>query len=166
MATMTRRATTADALAIGTVQLRAWWRNYEDIVGAQQLMEWDEESRAAHWAQLLDAGQSMTFVADVAGAIRGFASVAPSREAAAPADEGELLALYVDPPAQGAGVGTALLAEATQELRATGYATAVLRVLRDNGLGRTFYERHGWALVPDSDAPHPWGVHVLYRRDL
>ncbi|MCW2999101.1 MAG: GCN5-related N-acetyltransferase [Solirubrobacterales bacterium] len=166
MATITRRATIADARAIGALQLRAWWRNYEDIVDAQHLMEWDEESRAAHWVQILVGGTSTTFVADVAGAIRGFASVAASREDEAPADEGELLALYVDPPAQGAGVGTALLAEATQELRATAHATAVLRVLRDNGLGRTFYERHGWSLVPDSDATHPWGVHVLYRRDL
>jgi GNAT superfamily N-acetyltransferase len=162
---LTRRASLADAGAIGALQLRAWWRNYQDIVGGEHLIDEDEESRAAEWTQVLALGLTETFVAELAGAVHGFATVGPGREDGGGA-EGELYALYVAPVAQGAGVGTALLAEAEQALRAAGHTTAVLRVLELNGLARTFYERHGWALVPGAETPHPWGTHVLYRRAL
>ncbi|WP_354702251.1 acetyltransferase [Paraconexibacter sp. AEG42_29] len=164
---ITRRATVADARPIAAVQLRAWWRNYQDIVDTQHFLEWDEESRAAQWVDTLVTGLSETFVAEVAGSVCGFATVGPSREQDAAGDEGELWALYVDPPAQGAGVGTRLMAEAEQALRAAGHRAGVLRTLRDNGLARTFYERHGWSFVDGSAELHHWDTaHVLYRREL
>ncbi len=162
-----RRATLEDAGAIGALQVRTWRRNYADIVDAQILEAIEPESRAARWATTLSAQDSTTLVAEVAGAVCGFASVGTSREEQAPADEGEILALYVDPPAQGAGVGTALLAAAEQALRERGHTSAVLRVMTENGLAQRFYARRGWTLVPGSELPHWWGVSVvLYRKPL
>ena len=57
---------------------------------------------------------------------------------------GELMSLYVDPPAQGAGVGTALLAAAEGALREAGYTQAVVDVLDATDAARAFYERFGW----------------------
>lgn len=167
MGPVIRGATTADAGAIGALHVRAWRRGYADIVDAQILDEMEPEGRAARWATILAAQDSKTLVAEVAGALCGFASVGTSREEHAPAGEGELCALYVDPAAQGAGVGTALLAAAEQALRDRGDTSAVLRVFTENGLARRFYARHGWTWVPGSELPHSWGVSVvLYRRAL
>jgi GNAT superfamily N-acetyltransferase len=68
------------------------------------------------------------WVDEVDGRVVGYASV---RERA-------LTTLYVDPVAQGAGVGTRLLAEA----EAAG--AAELEVFEANGHGRRFYEDRGW----------------------
>lgn len=162
-----RRATIEDAGAIGALHVRAWRRGYADIIDPQHLDAMDPDSRAARWATIIEARDSTTLVAEVAGAVCGFASVGTSREEQAPAGEGELYALYVDPAAQGAGVGTALVAAAEQALRERGHASAVLRVFTENGLARRFYERHGWTPVPGSELPHSWGVSVvLYRHAL
>jgi len=162
-----RRATLEDAGAIGALHVRTWRRNYADIVDAQILDAIEPESRAARWATTLSAQDSTTLVAEVAGTICGFARVGTSGEQHAPAGEGELCALYVDPAAQGAGVGTALLAAAVSALRERGHTSAVLRVMTENGLAQRFYARLGWTLVPGSELPHWWGVSVvLYRRAL
>lgn len=162
-----RPATVEDAAQLGPLQLRAWWRAYADIVDPHLLMEWDEESRAAHWSEILAAGEpTRTLVAEIAGSIRGFVSVGPSREDPGEPSVGEVWALYVDPAAQGAGLGGVLLAAGEDALRAAGHTSAVLGVLEENGLARAFYARHGWTLVPGSESSHPWGGHVLYRRTL
>ncbi|MCW3041624.1 MAG: family N-acetyltransferase [Solirubrobacterales bacterium] len=168
---MSRRATLADARPIAELQVQAWLRNYPDFVDPRHVADVDREARAAHWVESLSFGPDETFVLEVAGAVRAFATVGPLRESPAVADAaaagaGELVALYVDPPAQGAGVGTALLAEAEQALRAAGRHQAVLRTLEGNGLARTFYERHGWSLLAGVLEPHEWGPHVVYRREL
>lgn len=162
-----RAATLADAAPIGALQLRAWKWNYQDFVDQREFAEWDEESRGAHWVPILEgAAPTRTLVTEVAGQVCGFVSIGPSRESGAPAEEGEIWALYVDPQAQGAGVGRVLLAAAEDGMRADGYGRAVLRTLTENGLARGFYERRGWEYVPDGDAPHQWGAHVLFRRSL
>jgi ribosomal protein S18 acetylase RimI-like enzyme len=167
MATTTRRATVADARAIGELQLRAWWRAYQDIVSPQHLMGHDAEERAGRWAELLASGLVNVLVAEVAEQVRGFVAIGPSREEEPDPREGELYAIFVDPAAQGAGLGTALLAEGEQALRSVGWSRATLRVFADNGYARTFYERHGWTEEPGTARTHDWDApEVLYRRDL
>lgn len=77
----------------------------------------------------------------------GFAIVQP---------DGELNGLYVHPDWWRQGIGTRLLA-AVPEAR-------TLSVLEENGIGRAFYERHGWE--PDGTThPGPEGaVELRYRR--
>ena len=122
-----RPATVADAHAIAEVQKRALWREHVD-----------EEPPD------LPVADGETLVADVDGRVYGFATVGASRREGSSSEEGELMALYVDPPAQGAGLGSALLAAAEDALRAAGYAQAVACVLDADDAARCFYERHGW----------------------
>jgi ribosomal protein S18 acetylase RimI-like enzyme len=51
--------------------------------------------------------------------------------------------LFIDPAAQGRGVGSALLAEFEARLRGA-FDIATLRCLHANGDARRFYERHGY----------------------
>lgn len=125
---MIRRATVADAAAVATVHARGWRHAYTDLLDPQVIAERDVDTRTGQWTEWIGAGEGEVWVAEVEGRVVGFAAVA-----------GETLrALYVDPVAQGAGVGTALLAQA----EAAG--ARELEVFAGNGHGRRFYEARGW----------------------
>ncbi len=82
---------------------------------------------------------------------------------------GTVRALYVDPVAQGAGLGTLLLDGAVERLVEAGHDEATLWVFAANGLGRAFYEARGWELDPAGAGQEGEGwlaPAVRYRRDL
>jgi GNAT superfamily N-acetyltransferase len=146
-----RRATPDDAPAIAAVQARTWHHAYADIVEPDRMPE--PAQQAPRWAERIAEGAEV-YVFDQDGRIAGFAAL----------DGNELRAIYVDPPAQGAGVCSALVVAAVEALRRAGHEEAFLWTFEDNGLARAFYERHGWELVPgrqERAAPE-----VRYRRGL
>jgi len=164
-----RRGTPDDAEQIAGISVRAWIHAYEAFLDPRVLAERTVASQAPRWREWLAGGVSETQVAEVGGRIAGYATVQASRDGDADGAVGELSALYVDPPAQGAGLGTRLLADATARLRASGFAVATLWVFEENGLGRAFYERHGWRPDPEGvgrESAEWHGPALRYRTDL
>lgn len=173
---MIRSAMAADADALAALQVRAWARAYADFVPDDAIDEGGRERRRARWRELLDPGApaepDRTTLVFVAGPqVAGFASVGAARDEDATPATGELRALYVDPPAQGAGVGAALHDAALGRLREHPFAQATLWVFTENGHGRAFYEARGWTLDdPDVIAREHgdgwWAPAVRYRHAL
>jgi GNAT superfamily N-acetyltransferase len=169
-----RPATAGDAAAIAGVQVRGWLHAYSGIVDPERLAEQTVERREPVWRELLgdDAAPGRTWVWDQDGTVAAFAAAGPARDADVGAETGELYAIYVDPPAQGAGVGSAMLRRAEDWLAEAGFTGAVLWTFEANGQARAFYERYGWRL--DAGAPPPervrweswWAPAVRYRREL
>jgi GNAT superfamily N-acetyltransferase len=147
-----RPATPADAAAIADVQARAWQRAFADIIDPDATPV--PEETAPRFADVI-AADGGVLVWDQAGRVVGFAAL----------DGNELVGLYVDPPAQGAGVGSALLAAAVAALRAAGHAEAFLWTFEANGLARALYERDGWERVPGR-TDRLGAAEVCYRRAL
>ena len=148
MATV-RRATLADADAIGRVHVRAWQAAFRGVVPDEVLDELDPAQRAQRWREwLLDPPTDQELLVAVdAGAVVGFALVGPLRGGASEVGEpedGELYAINLTPEAWGRGTGSALLTRAEAQLLARGYRTLWLWIARDNQRARAFYERHGW----------------------
>ena len=148
---MIRRATPADAAAIAGVQARSWRHAYAEIVAPEDMPV--PEQQAPRFAEFIEGGGEV-HVFDQDGRVVAFAAL----------DGNELRAIYVDPPAQGAGVGTALLDAAVAALRAAGHVEAFLWTFEANGLARAFYARHGWALV--AGRQERLAPEVRYRRAL
>ena len=123
--TSLRRANGADAAAIAGVDVRAWHHAYSDFLDEQRLAERTIAVREARWRETLEGEEKETWVLEVAGRIVGYVSV---REAEGEQGTGEIVAIYVDPPAQGAGVGTRLLAAGQERLAALGFGRAMLAV--------------------------------------
>ena len=123
-----RRATVADAPGIAAVEVRTFHHAYADILEPESLAEMDPDRSTAAWTHTLTYEERLVWVAEAEGRVVGFASLR----------DDELRMLYVDPVAQGAGLGTRLLAEA----EAAG--ARELHVLEANGHGRHFYEARGW----------------------
>jgi ribosomal protein S18 acetylase RimI-like enzyme len=138
-----RPATPADASTIAEIQVRSWHRAYGDTLPPDLAPELADSKR--RWTQHITVAPDVR-VFDVAGQVAGVISFGP----------GEILTLLVDPPAQGAGVGTTLLTDALDTLRARGFTEATLQVEADNAHARHFYEARGWAPVGD----------LRYRRAL
>jgi GNAT superfamily N-acetyltransferase len=147
-----RRATVDDAAAIASIQARGWRHAFADIVEPEHMPE--PEQQEPRFAEFI-AGGGEVYVWDQDGQVAGFATL----------EGDELRAIYVDPPAQGAGVGSALLDAAVEALRAAGHAEAFLWTFEANGLARAFYERHGWELVPGRQG-RLGAPEVRYRRAL
>lgn len=73
-----------------------------------------------------------------AGGIHGFAAADPR--------DGSIWALFIDPAAEGRGIGKALLPYALNDLRAAGWRTASLST-SPGTRADAFYRRQGW--TPD-----------------
>jgi GNAT superfamily N-acetyltransferase len=153
-----RLAVPDDAEAIDRVHVHAWERAYSDFIPPDRMVGAREpEDRVERWRSRMSEEVVRTWVFDLDGFVAGFAAVGG----------GELMALYVDPGAQGAGVGTALLAHAEQAMREAGATEAHLWVFTGNEHGRRFYEARGWTLVEGSEEQGDWPVPgVKYRRVL
>jgi ribosomal protein S18 acetylase RimI-like enzyme len=81
-------------------------------------------------------------VAEADGRVAGAGGGGPAEPGAC-----ELYVLYVDPPFQSRGLGSAVLAAVTEQARAHGAATQRVAVAPDNPKGIGFYRRHGFAAV-------------------
>jgi GNAT superfamily N-acetyltransferase len=153
-----RPATVADARALAELEARAWRWAYVDIVAEQEMITVDE--REARWAS--SGAIEGAFVAEVGGRVIGVVQVGPDVD---DPSAGRLRGPDVEPAAQGAGIGTALYEHAVAQLRAAGFAEAILWVFDANGHARGFYERRGWsadgATGTTAEAPE-----LRYRQTL
>jgi GNAT superfamily N-acetyltransferase len=118
----------------------------------------------AQFARLFSAQEartnSETWVAEPAGQTRGFVQFGRSRDADIPSDGGEVYAIFVEPEAQGTGLGRLLIERALARLAEQGYGAPTLWVLESNVQARRFYERGGWELDAGRKAI-PVGRHSL-----
>jgi GNAT superfamily N-acetyltransferase len=131
-----RRATPDDAESIARVHVATSQFAYADVLPGEQLAGITVAGKTLEWRQLLEEG-GVVWVAEVDRAVVGFASL----------DGEHLTSLYVDPIAQGAGVGTTLLAEAQRA------GARTLDVLADSGHARMFYAARGWTDAGEGRLP-------------
>ncbi len=186
MAARVRPAEVEDAAAIGRCHVRAWKAGYRGQMPDDYLEGLDEALRGESWRGALEAGREaggepgtaelgqnrtrVLVVEDDGGEVRGVASVGAARDAGEdPEATGELWMINLEPSAWGSGLATALLEEATAELRRLGHREAYLWVLDANRRARRFYEREGWATRGEQKRD-VFGerelVEVRYWRDL
>lgn len=142
--TRVRAATSADADAIGRIQVETWTIAYAGLLPQETIDAFDVTGRQEMWREGLariPRPGSATFVALVADEIVGFASVGAARDED---DTGELYAIYVHPSSWGYGAGRALIECAEASLRESGFPNALLWVLEGNERAERFYRAAGW----------------------
>ena len=165
-----RRAGPDDAEAIAGISVRTWHHAYSDFIDPRELFERTLESQLPLWdARLAPGADGEVWVAIVAERLAAYTAVGPSGDADATTATGALRALYVDPPAQGAGLGAFLHDHALGRIAALGFPVATLWIFSANEVVRAFYERHGWQLDPSGAGQEgaDWiSPAVRYRRDF
>lgn len=137
-----------DAVAIGSIQARAWRETYAEVLPIALVEQIDAGAFAEQWRAAIAApptAKHRVLVALERNTVAGFAATAPSEDPDADPRDGEIVAFHIDPAAFGAGHGSRLLAAAADTLRADGFTQARFWVVvRDDAL-RAFLEPAGWA---------------------
>lgn len=154
-----REASPDDVPDIVRVAERGWNAAYGDILDSgtidAAICAWYEPSTVR---ERVDREDGAYFVAELDGAVIGYASGAPASQAGV----ATLGAIYVDPEHWGAGVGSVLLRRFETWCRQYGYETLRFRVLAGNDRAAAFYREHGYEHV-DEEASELFGESVIDR---
>ncbi|MFG1911805.1 GNAT family N-acetyltransferase [Kribbella sp. NPDC048928] len=140
----TRLARPADLLGAAEARVASWHAAFTGLVPQDFLDAMDPTAIAASWTDSIAAGRSRLHVALLDGDVIGYAGVGPERDPQAPANTGELYALFVHPDHWGTGAGRALTDAACADLRESGCDSVQLWVLEANNRARRFYARYGF----------------------
>jgi ribosomal protein S18 acetylase RimI-like enzyme len=151
-----RPACEGDLPALIELARRSWLSAYADSAPAEFVRDWlardfERDWYPKHWP-------SMT-VAEAGGVVLGL--VQPMHD--------EINGLWVDPAAQGRGVGTALLRHAEAQIAAVGHGRAWLSCSGFNLQAQRFYLARGYQLVRSETKERAGGVReemLIYERRL
>lgn len=141
-----RRATAADADMVADV----WLRSFASALPTVSRAHSDDEVRS--WIRDVVVAGRETWVATVDGAVAAMmvldaGSDSADSDGGGAAGAGEIDQLYVDPPAQGYGLGSRLVDVAKQR-----YPVGLeLWTFQINATAQRFYERHGFVAVDRTD---------------
>jgi GNAT superfamily N-acetyltransferase len=137
-----RRATVADAEAIERIRIETWRATYRGLLPDALIdqLQPNVERRRERLRSL--SPSDLNFVAEEGLKVVGYAFAGPERSHDRDYP-GEVYAIYVLPDMQGKGHGRALIRECARELAARGMTAMLIWVLRENQIGRGFYERLG-----------------------
>jgi ribosomal protein S18 acetylase RimI-like enzyme len=147
-----RTATPQDAADIVRINVCGWRLAYAGIVPDDVLAAIDVPDRVERYRHRMSRpSQFESLLVQDGGVTVGYTSLGPYRigqhEGVLSRRVGEVVAIYVDPPRWGTGVGPALMHAALDRLAARAFASVRLWVLAENARARRFYERAGF--VPD-----------------
>lgn len=142
-----RRAQPEDAQGVRRVAEASWHTAYDEILGEEtidtMLDEWYEVESIKSG---IERDVAPMFVCIDDGTIVGFAQGVASDE---PHADSLLSRIYVHPDEWGGGYGSRLLEELFDELSQAGHEDIWLTVLKENEVGRQFYEKHGFERIEE-----------------
>lgn len=166
-----RAARESDAPGIAGVHVRSGNHAYRTLLPAAYLDSLSIPDSSERWRARLEspALRSVTWTAEVDGAIVGFCHVGPSPDEGAGEGEGHVYAIYVDPGFDRRGIGGWLIRAGIASLTELGFSEATLSMLVGNDPAREFYEGQGWradGAVKTEELSGAVVREVRYRRDL
>lgn len=140
-----RPATQADVEGLAETAIEAWRAGFRGIVPEQvdPVETWRPERIAERLSDRSRDGSAI-LAAELDGQIRGLSLYGPSRDYAAPAGEGEIVALYVHPDAWRRGIGRGLVEASLQRLAAAGEREAIVWTLAESPRNLAFYAALGF----------------------
>jgi ribosomal protein S18 acetylase RimI-like enzyme len=156
-----RDATEADLERVAEIKVRNWADTYASLLEPTILRpHLDPKRQLAYLHESLTRPDAVFLVAhEPSGAVTAFALTYLAQE-----PEPWLESLHVASESRGSGVGTLLMRETAARVRARGYNSMRLGVVRGNAAASRFYERLGADMIglePATWAPGVW--HELYR---
>jgi ribosomal protein S18 acetylase RimI-like enzyme len=144
MSIQLRDAGPADLDAVATLFLDCWRVSYAGVLPEPVIAVFDEHSARALWRRALETPPAGSVGIVAESTTRGVLGIVRMGTDPDEPSAGHVFSLYVDPAAQGLGVGGRLLDEATRRLRVGGKTQATLWVFEANVQARAFYRHRGW----------------------
>ena len=140
-----RRATPADAAAVGHIHVESWKVAYRGIMPDDVIARTDLAYRTQFWAERIADREWPVFMIEEDGQRVAFCQMVSSRD---PDDDatrvGHITSIHVLPQLRGRGHGRMLMDHVLNEFRRRGFAEVTLWVLEENRNARAFYEKYGF----------------------
>ena len=134
---------------IADVQVRAWRKEYADLLPDELLVAMDPEDFAAAWHGSLTKpkdARNRVLVALERNAVRGFAVTAPASDPDTdPVADGEIVELTVDPEHGREGHGSRLVQACAETLKADRFTRALVWLASTDDVRRAFLTEAGFA---------------------
>ena len=162
---MIRELREADYDTVIRIVNENWKQQYGGYVNPQLLNEEGCQKRARRMKQDFSLHRLSEYVWDEEGRVLGLLSFGPSADEDK-TDTFEIWRVYIDPDAQGRGIGRNLLAFGEKMATAQGYREIVIWAFRENKRAVFFYQKHGYE--PDKeeflmDPYQAWGIRMTKR---
>ncbi len=168
-----RDGSEADIEGIAKVHVQGWQESYKDFLSPEALAGMSVEERMMMWQRVLDRAdpQAKLLVAETdEGQIVGFARGGPIRGKAPEllGTEAEIFVIYLLDKVKRQGIGRRLMSGVFDHLRAQGFGSVGLWVLKENLPARRFYEALGGTPGPEQsfDLRGQMVTEIVYRFDL
>jgi GNAT superfamily N-acetyltransferase len=156
---MLRSANPDDAEDVARIYIDSWNAGFGELMPHRVVTE----ELIGRWRHdLAKPVPKRWWVAELEGAIVGFAGIGPSRDPIDP-ELGELDTIAVEPSHWRSGIGRRLMVAALEHLLADGYREAVVWTLANYPRGQQFYVATGWNL---DGGMRDQGRQIRYRRSL
>lgn len=138
-----------DVPGIRRVAQSAWNAVYDDILQQDTIdAVLDEWYAREQIRQHVEDDDLSFFVADDGGGVRGYVSGGKNE-----LGTGEVAAIYVHPEHWRRGIGTRLIDHFEAHGRERGWDSMQIRVIAENDVARSFYEKHGYVVESTEEAP-------------
>ena len=145
-----REARPGDLDSVAALFLACWRVSYAGVLPERVIALFDEVSARALWRRTFESRRAGSVGIVAESTSRGVLGIIRIGNDPDEQSTGHVFSLYVDPAAQGLGVGGRLLHEAVRRLRDGGASEGTLWVFQANAAARAFYRHHGWE--PDGGA--------------
>jgi GNAT superfamily N-acetyltransferase len=143
--TTIRLATTLDAFRIAEIHILGWRFAYKGIISEEILNNLSiERSMTARRNGILDGSEEI-YVIEKDKVIYGHLTIGKCRDADKNESTFELWGVYIHPDFLRNGYGHQFLKFCELQARQRGHKEVVLWVLKDNKIGRSFYEKNGYS---------------------
>ncbi len=142
-----------DSHAVAMAHTLSWQHAYKGIIAQTFLDSIDLKKRETNWRSEIEKNDPplIRLVCEANLKVVAFACGLDNRtRGLLPDCDSELWAIYSLPSEIGKGYGKRLLDEFKFKLKSLGKRRFCVWVLKDNSIGRRFYERHGGNLCPIS----------------
>ncbi|HWC75533.1 MAG TPA: GNAT family N-acetyltransferase [Gemmatimonadales bacterium] len=154
-----RRATPADAAAVGRIHVESWNVAYRGIMPDDVIARTDLAYRTQFWAERIADTEWPIFIIEEDGNSVAFCQMVSTKD---PDDDptrvGHITSIHVLPQLRGRGHGRALMDHVLREFARRGFREVTLWVLEENRKARAFYEQYGFEL--DGGKKEYYGTHV------
>ena len=144
---MIRKAETKDSSRIADIQIFGWRYAYRRIISDVVLFsKLNIEKKSQKVRESIEENKEEWYVFEEEEIIKGMMMLGPSRDKDK-VESFELWCIYVDPLMLRSGIGHKMLEYCENEAKKRGYKENMLWVLKDNKIGKSFYEKNGY--MPD-----------------
>ncbi len=141
-----RRMRDSDIADVARAHMAAWQAAYTGILSDASLDGLSQPEFERAWHDIVRRPNRTSLVVEREGRVVGYIAFGPLPDQPDDAATGEIYGLYVHPNHWRSGAGGQLLAAALEQLDDRGVAQVVVWVMRDNAIGRRFYQKHGFRL--------------------